>query len=206
MSHESIDRLYEGELTVAEFVWSFARDKWFDENQRDPLPETFEPPEYATKYLADDKRTMLELSAMSLDEAERRLRDEYEKSCAHLRAFYAEEVKRHARFKAVRDGIEAWPPATDELKRLKAWILEELGPEGDPPAFVDPGPPPDPFAWLRERQQSVALLVGEREKHLEQMRRVADLKTRFFAGVREAFGEDPVTASAKAKEAGHGDR
>lgn len=125
-------RIHDGKPTTFEqFVWSCARGMGAlimmrDDDWNAPIPERFEPGDYAQNKIREIEAQLVELQSLSQEQAEIAAQADYEEAHQKWVNTREERLALRARYEAMKTQVEAWTPPSSDHEGLKTFMISQL--------------------------------------------------------------------------------
>lgn len=124
-------KLAEGEQTFQEFALTCARAfgaciEMRDEPFDAPIPDSFEPSDYALKSLQEANTKLQRLYDMNPQERELYGAKKKAETLQDYQDSLTESQARDARYSAMQEQVNNWTPPTPEHENMKKFMLEQL--------------------------------------------------------------------------------
>jgi hypothetical protein len=118
-------------ITFEEFALDCARAFGACVTMRDdpmskPIPDSFEPSDYHTKALAQEKSNLTRLNSMTIAEAEVVAKAEYDREIKRIKKSLRESKDLMAKYSNMLRQVEAWQPPTSEHFEMKKFMMEQI--------------------------------------------------------------------------------
>lgn len=147
-----------------------------DEPWDAPIPEKFEPSDYAAKRLQETKTKLAELLAMSSDEIQAACDQDYAKRVADQQKYRDQEKIENDRLTAMEVAVRKWKPPSSDHVGLKDFMLQQIkisrndaGWSSSPIEHLTPG------VWYKTQVERAFKDVSHyAEEHEKEVKRAAD--------------------------------
>lgn len=144
----------------------------------DAPPKLVEPSQYHAKALAEAEARLVELQAMTVEEAGKQADAEHAKAVEERERYRNTRRDTQRRYEAMIEKVETWKSPTSDHAELRLFMLSQLRESMDfdcreydqPPLVHLSGE-----AWLVKRRGELAASIGRhREEHRKELERTAE--------------------------------
>ncbi len=97
-----------------------------DDSSDTPIPEKFEPSNYHTEKLKENKEELLKLKAMSEEEKISFSESKKDKELNEKKEWLNKKLEENKRLEDMKDQVQAWRPPTKDHQGLKDFMLQQI--------------------------------------------------------------------------------
>lgn len=118
-------------ISFEKFVWSCARQfgaliTMRDEPNDAQIPEEFKPSTWNREQLAIEEKSLVELKKLTVQQAEKKAKAEYEEELSHHQEYIAKKRTLKVKYLAMLEQVRAWNPPTPDHQGLRDFMEKQI--------------------------------------------------------------------------------